>query len=117
MATDNPTGRGSAVALTIPTHHAGFLRDILDACREGAEGDLAQAGERHPHRERVRREADAYGRLLKALESRAIVPDDDVVGVVAKLAEQTDASNDYEQVVLEHRALCGLLGLLEEGRG
>ena len=116
MATDNPTGSGSAVPLKLPAHHVNFLRGALDACREGVEGDLASFGP-HPHRERVRREADAYGRLLKALESRAIVPDDDVVGVVAKLAEQTDASNDYEQVVLEHRALCGLLGLLEEGRG
>ena len=117
MADTDPTGRGSAVALTIPTHHASFLRGALDACREGAEGDLAQAGERHPHRERVRREADAYGRLLKALESRVIVPNPDVIRVLVELAEQTDAGNDYEQVVLEHRALCGLLGQLEEGRG
>ena len=116
MATPNPTGGGAAVVFKLPSHHVNFLRGALEMCKEGAEGDLASDGP-HPHRERAEREAAAYGRLLTALDRGVIVPDEDMIAVVSTLAEQTDASNDYEQVLLEHRSLCGLLGLLEEGSG
>jgi hypothetical protein len=116
MADTDPTGTGPAVALTMQSHHVSFLRGVLETCKRGVEGDLSSFGP-YPNRDRAEREAAAYGRLFESLDSLAIVPDDDVVGVVARLAEQTDAANDFEQVTLEHRALCGLLGQLEEGRG
>lgn len=115
MANENPTGNGSPVALVIPGHHVDFLRNALSACKEGIDGDL-ESLDRHPQRPRAERETAAYGRLLNALETSTIMPDEDVIRVLTELAEQTDASNDYQQVILEHRALCGMLAQMEEGQ-
>lgn len=115
MSNPDPTGTGHAVALTIPTHHVAFLRDTIDTCRLGLVGDLAGPSEHFPIPDRARREADAYGRLLAALDKRVIVPDDDVIRVLRELADTIDDSNDYARVVAEHRALCGVLGQIEKG--
>jgi hypothetical protein len=115
MATDNPTGGSDAVRLKLRSHHANFLRGALETCKEGVEGDLANDPP-HPDRRRAERQAVVYARLLAALDTGSIVPDPDVIAVVTALAEQTDASNDYEQVTLEHRAYCSLLTQLDEER-
>jgi len=114
MADSNPTGPGATVALTMQSHHVSFLKGVLETCKRGVEGDLASAGS-HPNRERAEREAAAYGHLLRSLDSRAIVPDVNVIEVVERLAESVDTENDYDRAVREHRALCGLLGQLQEG--
>lgn len=116
MATDNPRGGSDPVRLKFRSHHANFLRGALETCKEGVEGDLA-GDPPHPHRQRAEREAAAYARLLEALDAGSIVPDPDVIAAVTALAEQTDASNDYEQVTLEHRAYCSLLMQLTERSG
>ncbi len=117
MATSNPTGDGSAVALIIPPAHSAILRRNLAMCLEGVEGDIALAGDQHPHLERVRQEAAAYRRLLAGLDAGEIVPDADLRRVVAEMAKQTDESNAYLRVVREHNALYGLLDQISGHRG
>jgi hypothetical protein len=115
MADANPTGPDRAIAVRVPAHHQAFLREALDACRNGVLADLKGA-RRLFDTDRVRREADAYGRLSKALDNEAIVADEVVVRVLAELADAVDDLNEYPRVVAEHRALCTLLGQIEEGR-
>ena len=42
-----------------------------------------------------------------------IVPDRDVLDVLADLAQVIDTGNEYSRVVAEHEALCGLLASLD----
>jgi aspartate carbamoyltransferase catalytic subunit len=103
-----------AVAVRVPTRHAKFLRESLDACRDSLLADLATPDQlRDP--QRARHEADAYGRLLKSLDTCVIVPDADVLYVLRALADSVDNANDFTRVVFEHRAFCGLLGQIEGG--
>lgn len=56
----------------------------------------------------LRREVDAYGRLLAGLDELVIVPDRDVCDVVGDLAQIIDRGNEYSRVIAEHEALHGL---------
>lgn len=109
MANTNPTGGGSAIALTVSPNHGGFLRGAIADCLDGVEGDLSLAGDQHPYGGRARREAAAYRPLLTGLDAREIVPDPDVAGAVTDLAKTIDAGNEFERVVTEHAAFHGLL--------
>jgi hypothetical protein len=106
MADENPTGRGSAVALSISADQARFLRSTFEK---------AQAGQLDP--KRLEREEAAYARLLAALNELVIVPDRDVRDLVADLAGIVDQANEYSRVVGEHEALHGLLAQLGGGEG
>lgn len=115
MATDNPTGRGAAVALHIPADQVRFLRGLFEDARAGILDDLKEFPGRLREPARQRHEEDAYGRLLVALEELVIVPDADVLGVLAELAQSIDAANEYSRVLAEHEALHGFLGQLTGG--
>ncbi|HEX5376584.1 MAG TPA: hypothetical protein VFW48_10560 [Solirubrobacterales bacterium] len=116
MADENPTGRGKAVALKLPADHVRFLRDTFgDACA-GVRDELENS-KRLRDPDRLRLEEAIYGRLLKALDELVVVPDRYVREVVASLARIIDASNEYERVVAEHEALCGLLDQIKGGEG
>jgi hypothetical protein len=115
MSNPDPTGRGYAVALSIPADHVVFLRQTFDACLDGLYGDLAMAGAELRDPARTWSEARAFERLRAGLDAGEIAPDDDVIRVVVTLAKQADVSSDFEQVVLEHRAFCGLLSRLTVG--
>lgn len=67
----------------------------------------------------MEREEAAYARLLAALNELVIVPDRDVLDVLADLAQVIDTGNEYSRVVEEHEALHGLLARLNgtEGEG
>jgi hypothetical protein len=111
MANDNPTGRGHAVALKVPTDHVRFLRSTFEKARAGVKDEL----EGFPDQldpERLQREEAAYGRLLAALDELVIVPDRDVRDVLADLAGIIDTGNEHRRVVTEHEALHGLLAQL-----
>jgi len=114
MADQNPTGRGSAVALNIPADQVRFLRETFAGARAGVRDELENS-ERLKNPDRLRREAAAYGRLLAALDELVIVPDHDVREVVTSLAQVIDGSNEYERVIAEHEALHGLLDQLGGG--
>lgn len=105
MATQDPTGRGYAVVLKIPADQVRFLRTTFRIAREGVKDELETYPERLSAPDRLRREQDAYGRLLMALDELVIVPDNDVRRVVEDLSRIIDAGNEYERVVSEHEAL------------
>ena len=111
MADENPTGRGAAVALQIPTDHIRFLRGVFEKARDGV-GDELEEFPDQPDPMRLHREHAAYGRLLTALDELVIVPDHDVCEVVGDLAKVIDQGNEHKRVVAEHEALHGLLAQL-----
>jgi hypothetical protein len=108
MASDNPTGRGAAVALNLPADHVRFLRGVFEKARGGIDDELEEFPEQLDPK-RLHREHAAYGRLLTALDELVIVPDHDVRDVVEDLVQIIDQGNEYERVVCEHEALHGLL--------
>jgi len=116
MADENPTGRGTAVALSFTADQVRFLRGIFKAARSGVREELATYPEQLRDPSRLHREEAVYGRLLTALDELVIVPDRDVRDLLRHLAEVIDQDNEYERVVSEHEALHGLLGQLTEGR-
>jgi hypothetical protein len=113
MPNPDPTGRGHAVALSIPATHAEFLRRTFSAVQSGLLDDLAS----HPERLRdpacSRREADAFGRLLAAIDTSACVRDAEVCSVLGDLARSVDEANEYERVTAEHAALRRLIDQLD----
>lgn len=115
MATENPTGRGAAVALSIPADQVRFLRGLFMDARAGVRDDLKEFPMQLREPARQQREEDAYGRLLAALDELVIVPDHDVRVVVGHLAQSIDAGNEYGRVVAEHEALHGLHAQLGGG--
>jgi hypothetical protein len=115
MADENPTGRGSAVALSIPADQARFLRSTFRSAQAGIRNELREYPKQLKDPARLRREEAAYGRLLRALDEMAIVADLDVCGVVGDLAQVIDSGNEYPRVVTEHEALHGLLDQLGGG--
>lgn len=114
MADENPTGRGDAVALTIPADHVAFLRRTFESARDGVQEELREFPQRLDSG-RLQREGEAYGRLLTALKRRAMVPDRDALDILSHLAGIIDGDNEYRRVVAEHDALHGLLAQLMEG--
>jgi hypothetical protein len=115
MADENPTGRGSAVALNIPADQVGFLRGLFKSARAGVRQELKEYRDQLKEPARLRREDAAYGRLLAALDELVIFPDDDLRTVLDDLSQVIDSGNEYSRVVTEHDALHGLLDQLGEG--
>lgn len=115
MAGSNPTRRGAAVALHLPADHVRFLRGIFEKARAGVRDELRDYPKKLKDPEHLRREAAAYGRLRAALDELVIVPDGDVLAVLADLAQVIDAGNEHSRVVCEHEALHGLLDQLTGG--
>jgi hypothetical protein len=114
MADENPTGRGSAVALSISADQARFLRSTFEKAQAGVKDEL----EEFPCQldpKRLEREHIAYGRLLTALDELVIVPDREVRDLLSDLARVIDTGNEYRRVVEEHEALHGLLAQLGGG--
>jgi hypothetical protein len=115
MADENPTGRGSAVALNLPADHVRFLRSTFEKARAGVKDELEEfPAQLDP--ERLQREEAAYARLLAALDELVIVPDQDVRNVLGDLAGIIDQGNEHRRVVTEHEALHGLLAELRGER-
>jgi hypothetical protein len=115
MANDNPTGHGAAVALHLPADHVRFLRSVFEQAREGIRDELRDYPKKLKDPGHLRREVAAYGRLLVALDELVIVPDADVLAIVADLAQVIDGGNEYSRVVSEHAALHDLLNQLTGG--
>ena len=107
MATQNPTGDGEAVALSISPRQARILRPKLEMVRDGVREDLA-SGRPLPRLATAREDEDAYRRLLVALDTSSIVPVSHVCRALGELADATDEANEYERSVAEHDALDAL---------
>jgi hypothetical protein len=115
MANENPTGRGAALALTIPAGQVPFLRDLFEMARNGIRDELAEFPDQLREPARLRREETAYEALLAALDSGSIVVSDDTCRVLCELARMIDRENEYERVVVEHAALLDLRKQICEG--
>lgn len=114
MATENPTGRGCVVSLTIPAGNRPFLRRVIRAARDGLREELERFGDQlNEPRSSLLSEETAYTVLLDALGRGRVVPDDELRGVLAQLAESVDHENEYSRVTFEHEALRGLLVQIE----
>lgn len=113
MADENPMGGRQAVPLDLPADHLLILRDALADCLEGVQGDLETPGGLKDA-DQARREADAYQRLLASLvRGEVLVPDEAARAAIEAIAVGDDRASEYAEVVANHDALHGLLGLLE----
>jgi hypothetical protein len=117
IADQNPTGRGAAVALKLPADHIRFLRETFTIARAGVRDELKDYPKQLKDPDYLRREVVVYGRLLAALDELVIVPDADMLVILADLAQVIDAGNEYSRVLAEHEALHGLLDQLSGGEG
>lgn len=115
MASENPMGRGAAVALKITAEQVRFLRGVFRMAQDGIKDELENYPKQLGDPTRLRREEAAYGRLLTALDELVIVPDNDVRSLLRDLAQMIDTANEHERVVSEHKALHSLLGQLSGG--
>lgn len=114
MATENPTGDGRAVPLSIPAGNEAFLRRVIAAARDGIREDLEQHGDRlRASRSELLLEESAYAALLGGLDLRRIVPDEEIRTALRRLAESIDRESEYERTRFEHAALADLLAQLE----
>lgn len=114
MADQNPTGGRRVVPLDLPAPQVVLLRQTLTSCLLGVKGDLART-DKIPNADRGCREAHAFRRLLRGLHrGKVVIPDDPAREVVATLATESDRENHYAEVIAEHDALHGLLGVFEE---
>jgi hypothetical protein len=112
MSCFQPTGGTEAVALDLPDPQRKILRSTLTSCLEGVSGDLKQPW-RLPEPARAEQEADAYKRLLAALNTGAIaLPDEAAREAVEVMVFAIEEDPDYARVIAEHDALFGLLSLL-----
>jgi hypothetical protein len=112
MADQNPTVVPRVVPVDLPPAEAGILRTELVGRLDGIELDLA-----HPEpledREASVREADAFRRLLTALDQSEIaLPDEDARDALDKAAEGYDEASGYVRVCAVHNAHHALLSLL-----
>lgn len=113
MATQHDTGGGEAVPLELPGSQVKILRGTIGICLGSVRSDL-KTPELMPKPERARREAEAYERLLGALDRRSItLPDAEARKAVEALIFGVEQDTDYLRLVAEHDALSCLLVLLK----
>jgi hypothetical protein len=105
MANKNPRDDGDAVSLTIPAEDAKFLRGAFEMARDGIRDELANYPDELEEPTRLHREEAVYDKLLAALDTGSIIPDRDVMDVLADLATVIDESNEHKRVVAEHAAI------------
>jgi hypothetical protein len=107
MASQNPTGDGETVALSISPRNLQIVRPILEMVRDGARDDLSSLlTAAHP--EIARADEHAYRVLLAALDHGTIVPAPHICRALGELAESVDEANEHQRVVAEHDALAEL---------
>ncbi len=111
MADQNPTAGPRVVPVDLPDAQAEILSDELLGWLAGIEEDFET--ERPPGSSAVTREADAFRRLLTALDCGGIeLPDDEARSALERAAEGYDEANGYERVVAVHDAHHALLSVL-----
>jgi hypothetical protein len=115
MADQNPTADPRVVPVDLPDHQIEILSDELLGWLAGIEEDLESA-DRLPDPGAVISEADAFRRLLTALDDGEIeVPDPEARSVLGAAAEGYDEANAYTRIVAVHDAHHALLAVLDRG--
>ena len=111
MADQNPTGGPRVVPIQLSVEQTEILRDELLGWLAGIEEDLET--EQLPDPGADAREADAFRRLLTALDRGEIaLPDEEAREAMGRAAEGYDEASGYERVVAIHDAHNTLLSLL-----
>jgi hypothetical protein len=111
MADQNPTAGPRVVPIDLPSAQTEILRDELLGWLAGIEEDL-EAGPL-PDPSEVACEADAFRRLLTALDRGEIeLPDEEARTALSRAAEGYDHASAYERVRAVHDAHQALLTLL-----
>jgi hypothetical protein len=115
MSCKHHTSSSKPVPLDLPATQAAILRKTFSACLDGVRGDVRNR-RRLPKEVRALRDADAYERILAALDrGEMFVPDEEAREAVRVLATVVDEENEYATVVAEHVAFYELLARLEGG--
>lgn len=97
--------------IDLPPAWVEILRDELLGWLAGIEEDLET--DQMPDPGADAREADAFGRLLTALDRDEIeVPDEEARSALERAAEGYDEASGYERVVAVHDAHHALLSVL-----
>jgi hypothetical protein len=112
MADQNPMADPRVVPIDLPPAQTEILRRELLGWLDGIELDLAHP-EALDYAEVSAREADAFRRLLTALDrSEIALPDADAREALGKAAEGYDEASGYERICAVHDAHHALLSLL-----
>lgn len=112
MANENPTGGAQPVPLDLAAKHIPVLRSSLIGWLHGVREDL-KAPERLKRADEVCQEAQAYERLLLALNTGTIsLPDETARAAVAAATAGDDEASNYKEIAANHDALHALLGVL-----
>lgn len=111
MADENPTAGPRVVPIDLPPVQVEILRDELLGWLAGIEEDLET--DQLPDPGADAREADAFRRLLTALDRGEVeLPDDEAREAMSRAAEGYDDASGYERVVAAHDAHHALLSVL-----
>jgi hypothetical protein len=113
MADQNPTAGPRVVPVDLPDAQAEILRDGMLGWIAGIEDDLNWAPEGLRDPEATVREADAFRRLLRALEVHEIeLPDEAARAALGRAANGYDEASEYARIAAVHDAHHGLLAIL-----
>jgi hypothetical protein len=114
MADQNPTAGPRVVPIHLPDAQAGILKgDLLDWLA-GIEHDLARFRGRLRDPQATAREAEAFRRLLVALDAHEIeLPDEDARLALGGAADGYDDASGYRRIVNVHDAHHALLAILD----
>jgi hypothetical protein len=112
MSCKHPTHGRRTVPLKLPAAQTAILHDELNGWIACIEEDLAHPQGRQDC-DAVLHEAEAFRRLLAAVESGEIVlPDDEARVAMEKAAEGYDEAVGYERAIAVHDAHLALLDVL-----
>jgi hypothetical protein len=114
MADQNPTAGPRVVPIHLPDAEAGILRGAMLDWLAGIEHDLTRFRDRLRDPEATVREAEAFRRLLVALDSYEIeLPDEDARAALAGAADGYDHASGYTRIAAVHDAHHALLAILD----
>jgi hypothetical protein len=116
MADQNPTADPRVVPVDLPDAQTEILRDGMLGWLAGIEDDLAWSPESLRDPEATVREADAFRRLLRALEVHEIeLPDEGARAALGRAAHGYDEAAEYARMAALHDAHHALLAILGGG--
>jgi hypothetical protein len=117
MADQNPTADPRVAPVDLPHALTKILRDELLGWIDGIEDDLDWAPERLRDPDAIVHEADAFRRLLRALEAREIkLPDESARAALGRAAHGYDEAIEYERILAPHDAHHALLAILDRAQ-
>lgn len=115
MATQNPTGDGASITLSLAACDRPFLRRLFGAAADGINDELHRfAGQLRESEDELRAEESAYRLMLIGLDGTPIASHEAMRPAIDSVAAAVDRENQYARVVAEHDALHGLLAQVGE---